>query len=146
MLLAGKNVLVVGMARSGLAAAEFLSERGAKVRVSDKRPEWELETEIKFLHSHEIDYEVGGHREESFLKADLVVVSPGVPLRLLPLQKASQSGKEVISEVELASRFLQGSVIGITGSNGKTTTTTLIGEMLKTAGFTVQVGETSERR
>jgi UDP-N-acetylmuramoylalanine--D-glutamate ligase len=140
MLLAGKNVLVVGMARSGLAAAEFLSERGARVRVSDKRPERELETEIDFLRRHDIDYEVGGHLEESFLNADLVVVSPGVPLRLSPLQRASQSGKEVISEVELASRFLQGSVIGITGSNGKTTTTTLIGEMLKTAGFTVQVG------
>jgi UDP-N-acetylmuramoylalanine--D-glutamate ligase len=140
MLLAGKNVLVVGMARSGLAAAEFLSKRGARVKVSDKRTEKELDTEIEFLRRHDIGYEVGGHVEDSFLSADLVVVSPGVPLRLSLLQKASQSGKEVISEVELASRFLKGRVIGVTGSNGKTTTTTLVGEMLKTAGFSVQVG------
>jgi UDP-N-acetylmuramoylalanine--D-glutamate ligase len=140
MLLAGKDVLVVGMARSGLAAAEFLSKRGARVKVSDKRTETELDTEIEFLRRHDIGYEVGGHVEDSFLNADLVVVSPGVPLRLSLLQKASQSGKEVISEVELASRFLKGRVIGITGSNGKTTTTTLVGEMLKTAGFSVQVG------
>ena len=115
MLLAGRNVLVVGMARSGLAAAEFLSKRGARVKVSDKRTEKELDTEIGFLRKHDIGYEVGGHVEDSFLNADLVVVSPGVPLRLSHLQKASQSGKEVISEVELASRFLKGRVIGITG-------------------------------
>jgi UDP-N-acetylmuramoylalanine--D-glutamate ligase len=140
MLVTGKKVLVVGMARSGLAAAEFLSKRGARVKVSDKRPGNELETEVEFLRRNDIGYEVGGHVEHSFLDADLVVVSPGVPLKLSLLQKASQSGKEVISEVELASRFLRGRVIGITGSNGKTTTTTLVGEMLKAAGFPTQVG------
>jgi len=140
MLVAGKKVLVVGMARSGLAAAEFLSRRGARVKVSDKRPENELQTELGFLRKHEISYEAGGHVAGSFLDADLLVVSPGVPLRLPLLQEASRSGKEVISEVEMASRFLQGRVIGITGSNGKTTTTTLVGEMLKTAGFPTLVG------
>ena len=140
MLVAGKNALVLGMARSGLAAAEFLSKRGARVRVSDKRPEQELRTEIKLLRERGIDYEVGGHAEESFVTADFVVVSPGVPLSLPLLQKTSHSGKEVISEIELASRFLQGRVVGITGSNGKTTTTTLVGEMLKAANFNVQVG------
>src|SRR5262245_12066036 len=140
MLVAGKDVLLVGMARSGLAAATFLSERGARVKVSDKRSEKELETEVEFLRRSGIGYEVGGHVERSFLDADLVVVSPGVPLKLPPVQKALQSNKEVISEVELASRFLRGRVIGITGSNGKTTTTTLVGEMLKASGLLTQVG------
>jgi len=140
MLVAGKKVVVVGMARSGLAAAEFLSKRGASVKVSDKRPEEELKAEVEFLRRNDIAYEVGGHVERSFLDADLVVVSPGVPFRLPVLQRAFESGKEVIGEVELASRFLRGRVIGITGSNGKTTTTTLVGEMLKTSGFSTQVG------
>jgi len=140
MILAGKNILVVGMARSGLAAAEFLSKRGAEVKVSDKRPEQELETEVEFLRRLGIDYETGGHVSDSLFSADLVVVSPGVPLRLSPLLEASRAGKEVISEIELASRFLQGRIVGITGSNGKTTTTTLIGELLKAGGFPVQVG------
>ena len=140
MLVAGKNALVLGMARSGLAAAEFLSGKGAQVKVSDKRKEQELQTEIGFLRKLGIGYEVGGHAEGSFLAADFVVVSPGVPLSLPLLKKASQAGKEVISEIELASRFLQGRMVGITGSNGKTTTTTLVGEILKAAGFSVQVG------
>jgi UDP-N-acetylmuramoylalanine--D-glutamate ligase len=140
MILAGRNVLVVGMARSGLAAAAFLSKRGAKVKVSDKRPERELQTEVESLRRLGIDYETGGHVGDSFLSADLVVVSPGVPLRLSLLLEASRTGKEVISEIELASRFLRGRVVGITGSNGKTTTTTLIGALLKAAGFRVQVG------
>ncbi|PYV45624.1 MAG: UDP-N-acetylmuramoyl-L-alanine--D-glutamate ligase [Acidobacteria bacterium] len=139
-MLYGKKVLVVGMARSGLSAAEFLWKRGADVKVSDRRSQQELDKEVGFLKERHISYEVGGHREESFASADLIVVSPGVPLRLPPLQEAIRAGKEVISEIELASRFLQGKVIGVTGSNGKTTTTSLIGEILKTAGFEVQVG------
>ena len=139
-MLYGKKVLVVGMARSGLSAAEFLWKKGAQVNVSDRRSERELEKEIGFLRGREISYEVGEHRERSFASADLIVVSPGVPLRLPQLQQAIGAGKEVISEIELASRFLQGKVIGVTGSNGKTTTTSLIGEILRTAGFQVQVG------
>jgi UDP-N-acetylmuramoylalanine--D-glutamate ligase len=134
------KVLVVGMGRSGLAAAEFLRKRGAQVTVSDKRSPEALVQEIKHLRELEIGCEVGGHCEESFAAADLIVVSPGVPLSLPHLQKSIQTGKEVISEIELASRFLRGKVIGVTGSNGKTTTTTLIGEILKTTGFHVQVG------
>ena len=139
-LLHGKKVLIVGMARSGLSAAELLWKKGAKVAVSDRRSRQELEKEIGFLREREISYEVGAHREESFASADLIVVSPGVSLRLPQLQQAIRTGKEVISEIELASRFLQGKVIGVTGSNGKTTTTSLIGEILKTAGFQVQIG------
>ena len=139
-LLHGKKVLIVGMARSGLSAAELLWKKGAKVAVSDRRSRQELEKEIGFLREREISYEVGAHREESFASADLIVVSPGVSLRLPQLQQAIRTGKEVISEIELASRFLQGKVIGVTGSNGKTTTTSLIGEILKTPGFQVQIG------
>lgn len=136
----GKSALVVGMARSGLSAADFLLRWGAKVKVSEKRPQADLVKEIQFLHERGIEYEVGGHVEKSFLNADLIVVSPGVPLKIPEVKRALQSGKEVISEIELASRYLRGKVIGITGSNGKTTTTTLVGEILRKAGFHVQVG------
>jgi UDP-N-acetylmuramoylalanine--D-glutamate ligase len=138
--LSGKSVLVVGMARSGLAAAEFLAKRGAVVVVSDNRPAEALSQEIQFLKECRVDWEAGGHTAELFLKAELIVVSPGVPLALPALQRARQAGIEIISEIELASRYLQGKIIAITGTNGKTTTTTLIGEILKTAGFRVLVG------
>jgi len=138
--LSGKNVLVVGLARSGLSAAEFARKEGAKVKVSDKRCQRELEKEIQYLQDRGIEYEVGGHSVESFLSADLIVVSPGVPSKIVELQEAIRVGREVVSEIELASRFLQGMVIGITGSNGKTTTTALVGGILRSAGFHVQVG------
>ena len=138
--LSGKSVLVVGMARSGLGAAEFLARQGAVVMVSDNRPAEALGPEIQFLKECQIDWQVGGHTDEVFSKAELIVVSPGVPLTLPVLQSARQAGKEIISEIELASRYLEGKIIAITGTNGKTTTTTLIGEILKTAGFPVLVG------
>jgi len=138
--LAGKSVAVVGMARSGMAAAEFLWKRGARVTLSDSRPASALESEIRFLNEREIPYEAGGHSMELFDSVDLIVVSPGVPLSLPVLRHAAQMGKTLISEIELASRYLRGKVIAITGTNGKTTTTTLIGEILRTGGFPVQVG------
>lgn len=138
--LAGKSILVVGMARSGLATAEFLSKRGAHVTVSDRRPAAALEAEMHLLAERSVECETGGHSVERFLRSDLIVVSPGVPLSIPPLESARQAGKEIISEIELASRSLQGRVIAITGTNGKTTTTTLIGEILRTAGFPVQAG------
>jgi UDP-N-acetylmuramoylalanine--D-glutamate ligase len=140
MNLTGKKILVVGMARSGIAAASFLAARGGTVRITDQRPASELESAIRTLASKGVDCETGGHRRHSFLEAELIVVSPGVPLKIPELVEARQAGHEVISEIELAGRFLQGRVVGITGSNGKTTTTTLIGEILKHAGFHVQVG------
>jgi UDP-N-acetylmuramoylalanine--D-glutamate ligase len=138
--LSGRKILVVGMARSGLAVADFLVRKGAQVKITDKRGPEQLSGEIRQLEKLAVKCEVGGHRLDSFLEADLVVVSPGVPLKIPEIQAAIQSGREVISEIELASRFLLGKVVGITGSNGKTTTTTLIGQILKTAGFVVQVG------
>ena len=136
----GKEIVIVGMARSGMAAAEFLWKRGAHVTLSDNRPTSALESEIRFLNERNIRYEAGGHSKELFELADLVVVSPGVPLSLPVLQHAAQIGKTLISEIELASRYLRGKVIAITGTNGKTTTTTLVGEILRASGFRVQVG------
>jgi UDP-N-acetylmuramoylalanine--D-glutamate ligase len=138
--LAGKSVAIVGMARSGMAAAEFLWKRGARVTLSDNRPAAALESEIRILNERGIRYEVGSHSMELFDSADLVVVSPGVPLSLPVLRHAAQAGKALISEIELASRYLRGKVIAITGTNGKTTTTTLIGEILRASGLPVQVG------
>lgn len=139
MHLTGEKILVVGLARSGVAAAEFLVARGARVTVNDARPESELQ-QATDLRAKGIEVIGGGHPQELFEKADLIVVSPGVPLALEPFRRARVAGVQIISEIELASRFLRGKLIGITGSNGKTTTTTLIGELLKDAGFPTQVG------
>jgi UDP-N-acetylmuramoylalanine--D-glutamate ligase len=136
----GKQVLVVGMARSGLAAAELLCRNGAQVKVSDTRSRQQLAREIQKLEKAGLSYEVEGHRLESFLEADVIVVSPGVPFDIPELREAREVGKRILSELELACRFLRGKIIGITGTNGKTTTTLLVGEILKTAGFRVQVG------
>ncbi|MSO21952.1 MAG: UDP-N-acetylmuramoyl-L-alanine--D-glutamate ligase [Acidobacteria bacterium] len=138
--LTGKEIVIVGMARTGMAVAEFLWKRGVRVTLSDSRPASALELEIRSLDERNIRHEIGGHSTELFDSADLIVVSPGVPLSLPVLQQAAQTGKPLISEIELASRYLRGNMIAITGTNGKTTTTTLIGEILRTAGFSVQVG------
>ena len=138
--LAGKQIVSVGMARSGMAAAEFLWKRGVRVTLSDSRPAIALESAIQFLNERNIEYEAGGHSKELFDSADLIVVSPGVPLSLPVLRQAAQKGKRLISEIELASRYLRGQVIAITGTNGKTTTTALVGEILRTAGVPTQVG------
>ena len=137
---AGKRVLVVGMARSGMAAARFLRTRGALVTVSDTRGQSQLEREVQALQALGIGCEVDGNRLETLLKAEFIVVSPGVPLDQPVLREAARQGREILSEIELASRFLRGRVVGITGSNGKTTTTTLVGEILEAAGFRIQVG------
>ena len=139
MQVSGKNILVVGLARSGVAAAEFLSARGARITVNDAKPESELK-DAAALRAKGIEVIGGGHPRELFEKSDLIVVSPGVPLALEPFRLARAAGVPVISEVELAARFLRGRLVGITGSNGKTTTTTLIGELLKNAGLPTQVG------
>ncbi len=139
MEVAGKNILVVGLARSGAAAAEFLLSRGARVTVNDSKPESELK-EASALRAKGIEVIGGSHPPELFENADLIVVSPGVPLALEPFRLASAAGVQIVGEIELASRFLRGKLVGITGSNGKTTTTTLVGELLKEAGLPTQVG------
>src|SRR5262245_12636629 len=139
MNVSGKKILVVGLARSGAAAAEFLLSRGARVVVNDAKPESELK-DAESLRAKGIEVVAGGHPPGLFEGAELIVVSPGVPLALEPFQRARAAGAAIIGEVELAARFMRGRLIGITGSNGKTTTTTLAGELLRGAGFPAQVG------
>jgi UDP-N-acetylmuramoylalanine--D-glutamate ligase len=133
----GKRVAVAGAARSGVAAAEFLVGRGAHVTLSDVKTELPAAARLESLG---IRLELGGHRRETFTDADLVVVSPGVPPELPVLEAARQRGVPILGEIELASRFLPGRVIAITGTKGKSTTTALTGRMLDAAGFDVTVG------
>jgi UDP-N-acetylmuramoylalanine--D-glutamate ligase len=140
MELKNKRVLVVGLGRSGVASAFFLQDHGAKVTVSDSKSEAQLQGEIAALLDRGISIETGQHGERTFRDQDLIVVSPGVPSNQPQLQHARTLGIPVIGEVELAFRFLQGRVIAITGSNGKTTTTTLTGEILAKSGRKTLVG------
>ena len=138
--LKGKKVLVVGLGKSGLAAALFLRRRGAQVTVSDIRSAEALAKDIPALLEAGINVEAGGHGLLTFRRQDLIVVSPGVPLDTPELAQVRNFGLPIIGELELAARFLKGKILAITGSNGKTTTTTLVGEILKEAGFTTLVG------
>ncbi len=140
MELKNKRVLVVGLGRSGVASAFFLQEHGAKVIVSDSKSEAQLQGEVSALLDRGISIETGQHGERTFRDQDLIVVSPGVPSDQPQLQHARSLGIPVIGEVELAFRFLQGKVLAITGSNGKTTTTTLVGEILAKSGKKTLVG------
>jgi UDP-N-acetylmuramoylalanine--D-glutamate ligase len=140
MEIKGKKVLVVGLGKSGLAAALFLRRQGAVVTVSDVRSAEELAREIPALIEEGIAVEAGGHGLLTFRRQDLIVVSPGVPLDTPELAQVRKFGLPVIGEIELAARYLRGKVLAITGSNGKTTTTTLCGEILKAGKLPVQVG------
>jgi UDP-N-acetylmuramoylalanine--D-glutamate ligase len=133
--LQGARVVVAGAARSGLALARFLLDRGARVTLSDARPLEALSPETTALASAGAALETGGHLEATFASADLVAVSPGVPLTLAPLVAAREKGVRVVAEVEVASWFLEGMLVGITGSNGKSTTTALLGHILASAGL-----------
>jgi UDP-N-acetylmuramoylalanine--D-glutamate ligase len=135
MELKGKKVLVVGLGKSGLAAALFLRRRGAQVTVSELRSAQALSKEIPSLLEAGILVEAGGHGLLTFRRQDLIVVSPGVPMSTPELVQVRTLGLPIIGELELAARFLQGNVLAITGSNGKTTTTTLCGEIFSAGGF-----------
>jgi UDP-N-acetylmuramoylalanine--D-glutamate ligase len=136
----GKRVLVVGLGRSGVASALFLRSRGALVTVSDAKSEDQLREEIPALLDQGIAVETGGHGERTFHNQDLIVVSPGVPVDAEPITQARALGQSVVGEIELASEFLPGKIVAITGSNGKTTTTTLTGEILAAGGLKTLVG------
>jgi UDP-N-acetylmuramoylalanine--D-glutamate ligase len=140
MELKGKKVLVVGLGKSGLAAALFLRHRGAHVTVSDVRSAEALAKDIPALLEEGIMVEAGGHGLLTFRRQDLIVVSPGVPLNTPELAQVKSFGLPVIGELELAARFLRGQMLAITGSNGQTTTTALVGEILERAGMPTLVG------
>src|ERR1700716_448591 len=140
MELRNKRVLVVGLGKSGVASALFLKAHGARVTVSDTKTGDELHNEIPVLLDHGITVETGGHGERTFRGQDLIVVSPGVPVDAPPLVQSRSVGGEIIGEIELAAQFLPGPIVAITGSNGKTTTTTLTGEILTAGGFPALVG------
>src|SRR6201997_5294057 len=140
MDLKDKRVLVVGLGKSGVASALFLKDQGARVTVSDTKSPDQLRDEIPILLDHGITVETGGHGGPTFREQDLSVVSPGVPVDAPPLVQARASGEPVIGEVELAAQHLPGPIVAITGSNGKTTTTTLTGEILTAGGLPTLVG------
>jgi UDP-N-acetylmuramoylalanine--D-glutamate ligase len=137
--LAGKQILVVGLARTGIATALFCAERGARVTATEAKPESELPETAAKLRAAGVTLELGAHRPDTFVRQDLIIPSPGVPPTMAALAAARAIGVPVWSEIELAWRFLRGRLICITGSNGKTTTTSLIGHILETGGFPVQV-------
>src|SRR5437660_1299579 len=135
-----KRVLVVGLGKSGVSSALFLKARGARVTVSDTKSGDELRNEIPGLLDHGIAVETGGHGERTFREQDLIVVSPGVPVDAPLLSQARAMGATVIGEVELAAQLLPRPIVAITGSNGKTTTTSLTGEIIAAGGLPALVG------
>jgi UDP-N-acetylmuramoylalanine--D-glutamate ligase len=140
MELEGQRVLVVGLARSGIAAARFLAERGARVVASDRKPASELSEEVLSLARQGVLLELGAHPPEAFTSAAMVVVSPGVPWDMPELVAARRAGVRVIAELELAYRQIAGTVAAVTGTKGKSTTTAALGAMLREAGRDVRVG------
>src|SRR5437588_6263231 len=140
MDLHNKRVLVVGLGKSGVASALFLKAKGAHVTVSDAKSEDQLSESIPVLLDAGIAVETGGHGERTFHGQDLIVVSPGVPVDAPPLIQARALGETVIGEIELAAQFFPGTIVAITGSNGKTTTTTLAGEIIGVGGYPTIVG------
>jgi UDP-N-acetylmuramoylalanine--D-glutamate ligase len=133
----GKRVVVVGAARSGVAAAQLLVRRGATVTLSDVREQLDQASEIEATG---VTLELGGHTQATFSSADLIVLSPGVPANQPVIEAARKAGVQVMGELELASRWLQGRIVAITGTKGKSTTTTLTGRMLEAGGHRVLVG------
>lgn len=141
MDLTGSKALVVGLGKSGLAAIELLVEKGARVQGTDSRPVDQIAGAVAVLERLGVAF--SAQSVDLFRGFDLIVLSPGVPVDLPEVEAGRKSGAKVIGEVELASWYLRGPVIGITGSNGKTTTTALTGHLLKECGIACQVGGTS---
>jgi UDP-N-acetylmuramoylalanine--D-glutamate ligase len=129
--LIGKKVGIFGMARSGVACAQLLRKLGAQVFVTDAKPDNLLTSEIAQLAELNIDFETGGHTSKAVTNKDYLIISPGVPLGIPILKEAQNSGIPIFSEIEVAFWLTDAKIVGITGSNGKTTTTTLVGEILK---------------
>ena len=155
MEIRGKNIIVVGLGRSGVGAANLLSELGAYVTVTDRKPKEELRDFTESLN-HSVRLALESHPENLFLSADMIVISPGVPLDILPISKAKEKGISILGELELAYQIASNQslrpysgvskvsnqirFLAITGTNGKSTTTTLLNLMLKKAGFRTILG------
>ena len=136
----GKRVLVVGLGKSGVAVARYMSKQGAKVTVADSKAKGELADYVNACADLKVEFEFGKHNPKTFTSAELIVVSPGVPLNIKPLEEAREAKIPITSEIELAVAAIKEPLIAITGTNGKTTTTTLIGEMFQADGKTAYVG------
>jgi UDP-N-acetylmuramoylalanine--D-glutamate ligase len=136
----GKPILIVGLGRSGAAAARFLVRQGARVRVTDAAPAERLGSVVAEMADLGVALDLGGHRLDGFIQAQLIVLSPGVPPGIAPLAQARQHGIPVWGEMELAVRGIRAPIIGVTGTNGKTTTTRLIADMLQASGMAVFCG------
>ena len=135
-----KNILIVGLGISGIAAARFAKKKGASVTVTDMADEKKLGSYASMAHKLGVNMELGKHNTETFERSDLIVVSPGVPHTILPIKRAIAKGIPVLGELELAARYIREPVVAVSGTNGKTTTTTLLGSMLESSGFKVFVG------
>lgn len=134
-------MLVVGLGKSGLSAARWLSKEGARVVVSDMKEEVELDAaSLHEIREMGVKVETGGHRKETFLGPDMIIVSPGVPIDMAPLKAAIETDIPVLGEMELASQLIKTPLVAVTGTNGKSTTTALLGTMLRRAGLKVFVG------
>jgi UDP-N-acetylmuramoylalanine--D-glutamate ligase len=134
------HALVVGLGREGTALTRFLAEGGARVTVTDAKPAGALATNVERLSDLPVEYALGGHPLAVLESVDLVFVSPGVPLEIPLLQEARRRGLPLSSETRLFTRLCPAPVVGITGSSGKTTTTALVGHILRTAGARAWVG------
>jgi UDP-N-acetylmuramoylalanine--D-glutamate ligase len=135
-----KKIVVVGLGVSGMAAARFAKNKGAIVTVTDIAEEDALKTYLPEIRKMGAKIELGRHEIETFENADLIILSPGVPHTILPLEKAKEKGVPIMGELEFASRYIREPIVAISGTNGKTTTTRLLGRMLENSGLKVFVG------
>ncbi|MEJ2655654.1 MAG: UDP-N-acetylmuramoyl-L-alanine--D-glutamate ligase [Desulfobacterales bacterium] len=140
MKLYQKNILIVGLGASGLAAARFAKNRGGVVTVTDIAKEDALAAYLPEIRGMGVKTELGQHRIETFEKAELIILSPGVPHTILPIKQAGAKGIPILGEFEFASLYIREPIVAVTGTNGKTTTTQLLGNMLESSGFNVFVG------
>jgi UDP-N-acetylmuramoylalanine--D-glutamate ligase len=140
----GQKAVVVGAGRTGVEAARMLTLKGARVILSDSDVPDNMSFLRRSLSESEVEFQFGGHKEESFVGANLVVLSPGVPPDIEPVRAADNAGVQVISEMEFASRFCKSRIVAVTGTNGKTTTTTLIHRMVKEGGMATLLAGNNE--
>ncbi|MDX1708141.1 MAG: UDP-N-acetylmuramoyl-L-alanine--D-glutamate ligase [Desulfobacterales bacterium] len=140
MQLKDKQIVIIGLGRTGLAVARFLHHQGAQIVAADTAEETELADALKSLREMGATVELGPHRSSVLQEADLIVISPGVSHTIAPIAEARSRGVQVIGEVELAARFIKKPMIAVTGTNGKTTTTELLGLMLQNSGIPAFVG------